>query len=198
MNELSDRDRRVLQLVARRASIREMASDLNVGLGTIQFSLDRLESGGFIQSPPTRQARMRRLTQKGIHVLQRAEHPDELEQFVISVRLRALDDRTFQYRTAGQCRRLVVQIEKALKNPENRKKVLQAITGLPIRSQNELTYWYHHVLIDETREAKDAELLRAIEDLTEAVVDCEPADLFPWYRPVPCVSDLREADISIR
>jgi transposase len=69
MNELSYRDKRVLQLVARRASIREMAKDLNVGLGTIQLSVGRLESGGFIQSPPTRQARMRRLTKKGFYVL---------------------------------------------------------------------------------------------------------------------------------
>jgi hypothetical protein len=120
---------------------------------------------------------------------------DELKQFVISVRLRALEDRTFQYRTDRQCRRLVIQIEKALKNPQNRKKVLAAIMGLPLRTQNELTYWQHHVLIDETKEESDAVLLQEIEALIEAVADCKPADLFPWCRPMPCVPELRKANI---
>jgi Mn-dependent DtxR family transcriptional regulator len=73
MNDLCVQDKRVLRLVAKRASIREMARDLNCGMGTVQASLGRLESGGFIQSPPTRQARMRRLTEKGRNVLHREE-----------------------------------------------------------------------------------------------------------------------------
>ncbi len=70
MNAINDRDKRVLQLVHRRASIREMAADLNVGVGTIQDSLTKLEQGGFVMNPPGRLARMRQLTEKGQKVLQ--------------------------------------------------------------------------------------------------------------------------------
>ncbi len=71
MNERSRRDKRVLQLVSRHATIREMAAELDVALGTIHYILARLERGGLVVRPPIRLARMRRLTQKGKHVLHR-------------------------------------------------------------------------------------------------------------------------------
>ncbi len=72
MNELNDRDKLVLRMVQRRFSVREMARDLNVGLGTVQDSLQKLELGGFVTNPPGRLARMRQVTEKGQKVL-RAE-----------------------------------------------------------------------------------------------------------------------------
>ncbi len=108
---------------------------------------------------------------------------DEMEQFISSVRLRALQDEAYESCTDGQARRLAIAIKVALKDPANRIKVLQAITGLPIRSQNELSFHYHSILIDETKEEADGELLREVERLIEATPDREPVDLYPWVRP---------------
>ncbi len=69
MNELNDRDRQVLLLVMRRASIREIARDLHVGIGTVQKHLARLKGAGLMTSPEARLARMREVTQKGYDVL---------------------------------------------------------------------------------------------------------------------------------
>jgi hypothetical protein len=110
---------------------------------------------------------------------------DELEQFITSIRLRALEDTTCECCTDSQSRRLAVQIKQALRDPRHRIPVLQAITGLPIHSQNELTFHCHSVIIDETKEPEDGALLREIESHIEAAPDREPVDLFPWYRPVP-------------
>ena len=73
MSALTDREKMVLLFVDQRRSIREMAKELYVGIGTIQTTLGKLESEGLIVNPPTRQARMRRLTQKGTNALKR-EH----------------------------------------------------------------------------------------------------------------------------
>ncbi len=111
------------------------------------------------------------------------QYSNELEQFITAIRLRALQDRASQSCTDAQARRLAIQIKAALRNPDNRRKVLQAITALPICSQTELTFHYHSVLIDETKEEADGLLLREIETLIEAAPDREPVDLFRWYRP---------------
>ncbi len=115
---------------------------------------------------------------------------DELEQFIISVRLRALEDARYESCTDGQARRLAIAIKSALRDPRNRIKVLQAITGLSIRSQNELTFHYHSILIDETKEEADGALLREIESRIEETPDREPCSLFPWYRPVSRMPDM--------
>ncbi len=69
MNERSERDKRVLELVSRHATIREMAAELGVAVATVQHILARLERLGLIARPPVRLARMRKLTEKGKHVL---------------------------------------------------------------------------------------------------------------------------------
>lgn len=120
-------------------------------------------------------------------------YSSDVEQFVTSIRLRALEDCSFGYRTNAQAQKLAIQIQQTLRNPENRKAVLQALTGLPIGTQNELTFWYHHVLIDELQEEADADLLRAIEDIVEATAGSEPWALFPWYWPLPAMPDLQLA-----
>ncbi len=109
----------------------------------------------------------------------------ELEQFITSIRLRALEDAAYECCTDSQARRLAIQIKQALRDPSHRIPVLQAIVGLPIHSQKELTFHYHSVLIDETREEADGVLLREVESFIEAAPDREPAGLFPWYRPMP-------------
>ncbi len=119
---------------------------------------------------------------------------EELRQFILACRTRALQDEEFGYRTNAQATRLVIQIEAALKNKKNRKAVLQAITGLPISSQNELTFWYHSVLIEETLEGRSDALLREIEMAVEGAVDCEAWSLYAAVRPVPCVPDMQQAD----
>ncbi len=71
MSELRDRDKRLLRLVARHRSYREMARTLGVALATIQHHLRRLKRNGYIVGPSTRLARMLLLTKKGEHVLRR-------------------------------------------------------------------------------------------------------------------------------
>ena len=117
-----------------------------------------------------------------------------LEQFVISVRRNAQKDTEIAYRSDGQKTRLIIQIEKALVNPKNRRRVLQALTGLPIGSQNELSWWYHHVLIDETIGGKSDRLLREIEALVEAQTDGQPWGIFPWPWPGAAVPAMQSAD----
>ncbi len=112
-------------------------------------------------------------------------YSSEVEQFITSVRLRALEDSAHECCSDSQARRLAIQIKKSLSNPRNRIVVLRAITGLPIRSQSELSFRYLNVLISETMEEEDAVLLREIESLIEATPDREPVDLFPWYGPMP-------------
>ncbi len=109
----------------------------------------------------------------------------QIQQFIISIRLRALQDAAYEGCTDSQARRLAIQIKQVLRDPAHRIPVLQAVTGIRIRSQNELTFGMHSVLIDETKEPEDGALLREIESLIEAEPDREPVDLFPWYRPVP-------------
>jgi DNA-binding transcriptional regulator YhcF (GntR family) len=58
-------------MVAQHRSIREMARDLDCGIGTIQSSLARLETAGLVKNSATRQARMRKLTRRGSNVLHR-------------------------------------------------------------------------------------------------------------------------------
>ncbi len=70
---LTPRETMVLQLVNKRWSIREMASELDVGIGTVQTILAKLEGEGLVTNPPTRKARMRELTEKGKDLLKR-EH----------------------------------------------------------------------------------------------------------------------------
>ena len=123
-------------------------------------------------------------------------YSNEVEQFIKSCRLRALEDCRFGIRSDAQAQKLAIQIKLALKNPENRNRVLQAITGLPIISQNELTFWYHHVLIDETLEAQDAAILRSIEAYIEERPDCQAWEIFPWYRPLSNMSDLQLANYA--
>ncbi len=71
MNELNDRDKRVLQLVVARASFREMAADLDCSVGEIQYIWAKLKGAGLGTDPEGRKARMRELTQKGKNVLRR-------------------------------------------------------------------------------------------------------------------------------
>lgn len=120
---------------------------------------------------------------------------DKCEELVIAARLRSQahgDD--FSEATTKQVQKLVITINEALRNKDNRKKVLQAITALPITSQKQLTFWTHSILIDVLTEEGSREVLREIEDLIEARVDTEAINLFPWYRPQAQMPDLLGAD----
>jgi hypothetical protein len=117
----------------------------------------------------------------------------EVECFVISVRRRALADQEFSAPTHKQVIRLIIQMENALVHRKNRVRVLAAITGLPLRSQNDLTFHYHSVLIDETVDGRADGILGRIESaVTEYPVE-QAYRLLPWDAPTN-VSVLQETD----
>ena len=107
----------------------------------------------------------------------------EIEAFVVSVRRRALADQEFSAPTQKQVVRLIIQIENALVHKKHRVRVLAAITGLPIKSQTELTFHYHSVLIDETLEGRADELIGQIEGLVAEYPIALAHTLLPWDAP---------------
>jgi hypothetical protein len=118
-----------------------------------------------------------------------------VEAFVISVRRRALADQEFSAPTKPQVIRLIIQIENALVHKKHRVRVLAAITGLPIKSQTELTFHYHSVLIDETKEGKADDILGRIERFVEEYPIEQAHRLLPWDAPTR-VPILQEADLE--
>ena len=117
----------------------------------------------------------------------------EVEAFVVSVRRRAMSDQDFSSATQKQVIRLIIQIENALVHKKHRVRVLAAITGLPIKSQNELTFWYHSVLIDETKEGKANDIIGRIEGFVAEYPIAQAHGLLPWDSPTN-VPVLQEAD----
>ncbi|MFH1118617.1 MAG: hypothetical protein V1775_02255 [Bacteroidota bacterium] len=112
----------------------------------------------------------------------------EIEALVRSIRRRAMSDNSPNSPTDKQVKALVVGLGKILRDPRNRKKVLAAITGLNLKSQKELTFWYHSVLIDETRQEKNYNVFRRIETVVEDQFVQNTFRLFPW--DVPAYADM--------
>ena len=74
-----------------------------------------------------------------------------VEKFIIAVRISAQADEN-PYGASDKSRVcLILGIEECLQDKKNRVKVLQAITGLPLSSQNHLTQVYQSVLIHELK-----------------------------------------------
>ena len=117
----------------------------------------------------------------------------EVEAFVVSVRRRAMSDQDYSGPTKPQVIRLIIQIENALVHKKHRVRVLAAITGLPIKSQNALTFHYHSVLIDETKEGKANDIIGRIEGLVAEYPIALAHTLLPWDSPAR-VSVLQETD----
>jgi hypothetical protein len=122
---------------------------------------------------------------------------EELKQFIKSCRTRALHDEEFGVRTGKQAQKRAIQIGEGLRNPRNRRAVLQAITGLPISSQKELTFWYHSVLIEETIDGHPDTLLREIEKAVEDTAGCSPWDLYVAIGPACNMPDLQPSHTGI-
>lgn len=121
--------------------------------------------------------------------------PEEVEAFVTAVRLRSrIQEDDYRGATLKQIVKLVIQIDRALVNKKNRKRVLQAITGLPIKSQKELAGCIQSVLIDETLDGKSDSVLRGIEADLENASGIQAIDLYPWYRPGSAVPDMSGSD----
>jgi len=117
----------------------------------------------------------------------------EVEAFVVSVRRRAMTDEEFGAPTKKQVIRLIIQMENALVDKKNRVRVLAAITGLPLKSQNELTFHYHTVLIDETMEGRSDGIIGEIEKYITEYPIAQAPYLLPWDAPTH-VPVLQEAD----
>lgn len=113
---------------------------------------------------------------------------DQIKQFVISVRTRSRAEMNIGGPSRDSVIKLIIQMNKALKNKHLRIHVLSAITGLPITSQNNLTQGSTSVLIDETKDSKSNNILRDIEDQVAAgfaldPIHFRPSRLYPWEHP---------------
>ena len=123
--------------------------------------------------------------------IQTVELSKRTRQFIVAIRTSALKDNVYLPATQKTKTRLVIQIHNRLKHPPNRKYVLQAITGLPLSSQNNLTAHYHSVLIQETLE--DDKCLVPLRELEERILEGFERDPFgfePWGL-FPLMSDVK-------
>ena len=105
---------------------------------------------------------------------------NDVKRFVIAVRV--LSRRSDNYNSASQKShtKLVIQMQHALKNQNNRKYVISAITGLPITSQKELTQASVSALIDQTLEGSSDNIIKQIEETIEKKFIEDPIGFFPW------------------
>jgi hypothetical protein len=118
---------------------------------------------------------------------------EEVKQFIISVRRHAMKDESWHGASNKARIKLIIQLNKALRDPDNRVAVLAAITGLNITSQYNLTGYYTSVLIEETLDGKCNSIIGEIESNVEERNIPRPCDLYPWDRPRVYVPILSEA-----
>ena len=111
--------------------------------------------------------------------------PNYIKQFVIAVRRRALQDEGFVETTDKSRTKLIIEISSKLEDKTDRIPVLQAITGIPLTSQNQLTQAYTSVLIDEVINvnSENQNAIAFIERLVKKRTSLKPWQLFPWDGP---------------
>jgi hypothetical protein len=122
--------------------------------------------------------------------------PNFVKQFIIAVRRRAMQDDLFIQTTPKSRTKLLLEIQSRLADKNNRKGVLQAITGIPLQSQNQLTQAYTSTLIDEVINVSLSypSTLSHIERLLKEPTGLKAWDLFPWDKPKVDLPDLQPAD----
>jgi hypothetical protein len=111
---------------------------------------------------------------------------------VITVRVLARADDDFAGPSDKARVKLIIELQESLVDKENRVKFLQAVTGLPLNSQNQLTAHYTSVLIQETIDGKNRNVIQDIERFIEGQPGSLPWNLFPWEHPVETGSDLSD------
>lgn len=110
--------------------------------------------------------------------------PKEVEDFVVACRIRAqAREADYSGPTPRQKQALAGFLHTVLVNKDNRHRVLQAITGLPIASQKQLTFGWHSVLLDEILDGGSNEILSIIEGIVEDPTLLRAWEVFPWHRP---------------
>lgn len=111
--------------------------------------------------------------------------PNYIKQWVIAIRRRAKSDTGYTSTSPTSRTKLIIEITLRLKDRMLRKDVLQAITGLPLQSQNQLTQGYTSILIDEVINVckEHPDTIAHIENLLKSTTGIHPWDLFPWEKP---------------
>jgi len=124
--------------------------------------------------------------------------PNFVKQFIISVRRRALQDETHAGTSRESRIKLIIELNERLSDKLMRVPVLQAITGLPITSQNQLTQAYTSVLIDEVINERDlnSKTIAYIEKLVKERTGIKTWELYPWDRPDIILPVLPETDTA--
>jgi len=115
-----------------------------------------------------------------------------IREFVITIRVCARADALFLKATPKAMGRLRMDLEKSLadNSRESRISFLQAVTGLKITSQTQLTAHYTSVLIEETYEGKNRDIIQNIEGFIKSRITFNPWSLFPWEKPTSDMSDM--------
>ena len=112
---------------------------------------------------------------------------------VIAIRIVAAGDTTFAASSRKSVLRLMMELETRLANEDNRIPVLQALTGIPITSQTQLTQQYTSAIIDEVIHG-DRNIISETERLIEEHPDIRPFRIFPWNAPDIDMPTLPEAN----
>ena len=113
-----------------------------------------------------------------------------IREFVITIRVCARADVYFGKTSPKAMTRLRLDLEGSLINKDNRIKFLQAVTGININSQKQLTAHYTSTLIEETYEGKNRETIQDIERFIESRTAFNPWSLFPWEKPTGDMPDM--------
>jgi hypothetical protein len=122
--------------------------------------------------------------------------PNFVKQFIISVRRQAVKDEYFQGTTDKSRVKLIILLNEQLQDKNNRIAVLQAITGIPLQSQNNLTQFYTSILINEVIDATatNPTTIAHIERMVKERTGFKSWELFPWDAPKVNLPDLQSAD----
>ena len=111
---------------------------------------------------------------------------NKIREFVVAIRVNARKDIVYSDPGRDAVIRLIIQMKAAMLHPEDRDMriaILEAITGLPIDSSNRLTHEYICLLIGETLDGKNSDVIQDIERYIESRPDSLAWRLFPWERP---------------
>ena len=111
------------------------------------------------------------------------EQWEQVKEFIIAIRVNARKDIYYDDPGRDAVIKLIIQLKEILLNPDDRIRVLQAITGLPIASSNNLTHNYICLLIGETLDGKNSDVIQIIERYSQSRPDSLAWHLFPWERP---------------
>jgi hypothetical protein len=127
---------------------------------------------------------------------------EDVIKLVIAIRGKMQQDTEYREVTRDTRIKLILTLQDILKNKENRKDVLRALTGIkmPEWSQSRLTQHTHCVIIDAIVERKHdkeiREIERLIETYRESAIGLFAIGVFP-NGELPTMPDMFQDDLEL-